>query len=83
MSRYMDVHSGFVGVKAQQLKEAHERDVAIEADEGVHFERAWLDPVSGKAFCLSSGPSRESVMRIHERAGHPTAEIYELPIEVN
>ena len=68
---------------AQQLKEAHERDVAIEADEGVHFERAWLDPVSGKAFCLSSGPSREAVMRIHERAGHPTAEVYELPIEVN
>ena len=22
-------------------------------------------------------------MRIHERAGHPTAEVYELPIEVN
>ena len=83
MTKFMDVHSGFVGVTAQQLKEAHERDVAIEADEGVHFERAWLDPVSGKAFCLSSGPSREAVMRIHERAGHPTAEVYELPIEVN
>jgi hypothetical protein len=40
MTRYMDVHSGFVGVTAQQLKEAHERDLAIEADEGVHFERA-------------------------------------------
>ena len=83
MANFMDVHSGFVGVTAQQLKEAHERDLAIEADEGVHFERAWLDPASGKAFCLSSGPSRESVMRIHERAGHPTAEVYEIPIEVN
>jgi hypothetical protein len=82
MSTFMDVHSGFVGVTAQQLKEAHERDLAIEKDEGVHFERAWLDPISGKVFCLSSGPSRESVMRIHERAGHPTAEVYELPIEV-
>ena len=82
MSRYMDVHSGFVGVKAQQLKEAHERDVAIEADEGVHFERAWLDPERGKVFCLASGPSRESVIRIHERAGHPTAEVYELVVEV-
>jgi hypothetical protein len=82
VSKFMDVHSGFVGVTAQQLKEAHERDLAIEKDEGVHFERAWLDPTSGKVFCLSSGPSRESVMRIHERAGHPTAEVYELPIEV-
>jgi hypothetical protein len=83
MANFMDVHSGFFGVTAEQLKEAHERDVAIEREEGVHFERAWLDPVSGKVFCLSSGPSRESVMRIHERAGHPTAEVYEIPIEVN
>ncbi len=82
MARFMDVHSGFVGVTARQLQEAHERDLAIEADEGVHFERAWLDPVEGKAFCLASGPSREAVMRIHERAGHPTGEVYEIPVEV-
>jgi hypothetical protein len=83
MAQFMDVHSGFIGVTAEQLREAHGRDLAIEGEEGVHFERAWLDPDSGKVFCLSNGPSRESVMRIHERAGHPTAEVYELPIEVN
>jgi hypothetical protein len=82
MGTFMDVHSGFFGVSAEQLKEAHERDLAIEKDEGVHFERAWLDPDLGKVFCLASGPSRESVMRVHERAGHPTAEVYEIPIEV-
>jgi len=82
MGRFMDVHSGFVGVTAAQLKEAHERDLAIEGDEGVHFERAWLDPESGKVFCLATGPSKEAVMRIHERAGHPTAEVYELTVEV-
>jgi len=82
MTRFMDVHSGFVGVTAQELKEAHERDLAVEAGEGVHFERAWLDPEKGKVFCLSSGPSREAVLRIHERAGRPTSEIYELAVEV-
>ena len=82
MANFMDVHSGSFGVTAEQLKEAHERDLAIEADEGVHFERAWLDPERGKVFCLASGPSRESVIRIHERAGHPTAEVYELVVEV-
>jgi hypothetical protein len=82
MAKFMDVHSGFVGVTAQQLKEAHERDLAIEDDESVHFEHAWLDPESGKVFCLASGPSREAVLRIHERAGHPTSEIYELAVEV-
>lgn len=78
----MDVHSGFVGVTADQLEEAHGRDLDIEADEGVHFERAWLDPEAGKVFCLSSAPSKEAVMRIHERAGHATGEVYELRVEV-
>jgi hypothetical protein len=79
----MDVHDGFVGVTEDQLRAAHERDLAIEAAEGVHFERAWLDPESGKVFCLSSGPSAEAVLRVHDKAGHPTTEIYELPVEVD
>ncbi len=82
MANFMDVHSGFFGVTRTQLQEAHERDLVIESDEGVHFERVWLDPESGKVFCLSSGPSKECVMRIHERAGHPTTEIYEIHAEV-
>jgi hypothetical protein len=82
MAKFMDVHSGFFGVTPEQLKEAHERDLAIEQEEGVHFERAWLDPESGKVFCLSNGPTKEAIMRIHERAGHPTAEVYELTAEV-
>ena len=83
MAKFMDVHSGFVGITEAQLREAHQRDLEIEETEGVNFERAWLDPQSGKVFCLSSGPSREAVLRVHEKAGHPTEEIYELPIEVD
>jgi hypothetical protein len=82
MAKFMDVHDGFVGVTEDQLREAHDRDLAVEASEGVHFERAWLDPESGKVFCLSSGPSKEAVLRVHETAGHPASEIYELPVEV-
>ena len=69
MAQFMDVHSGFFGVTREQLAEAHARDLEIEAD-------------SGKVFCLATGPSREAVVRVHERAGHPTAEVYQLPIEV-
>lgn len=83
LATFMDIHSGFVGVTRQQLKEAHERDLATEQQDGVHFERAWLDPISGKVFCLSRGPSRESVMRVHERAGHPTSEVYEVSVEID
>ena len=44
-------------------------------------EHAWLDPASGTAFCLSSGPSKEAVRRVHAKAGHPAEEIYELSVE--
>ena len=82
MATFMDVHSGFVGVSAKQLEEAHGRDLAIEAEEGVHYVQAWLDPEAGKVFCLATGPSKEAVMRVHERAGHPTPDVYEVSIEV-
>jgi hypothetical protein len=82
MAKFIDVHDGFVGVTEEQLAQAHRRDLALEKGEGVHFERAWLDPESGKAFCLSDGPSKEAVLRVHEMAGHPTSEIYQVTVEV-
>jgi Protein of unknown function (DUF4242) len=82
VTKFMDIHDGFFGVTEAELQAAHDADLAIEADEGVHFERAWLDPESGKVFCLSTGPSKEAVMRIHQRAGHPTGQVYSLPVEV-
>jgi hypothetical protein len=82
MARFIDVHDGFVGVTKEQLMAAHDADTAIEDEEGVHIEHAWLDPTSGKVFCLSTGPSKEALMRIHERAGHPTSQVFEVSIEV-
>jgi hypothetical protein len=78
----MDVHSGFQGMTKEQFLEAHKKDQAIEQQQGVRFVRAWADPSSGKAFCLSEGPSKEAVLKVHELAGHPTTEIYEVPIDV-
>jgi hypothetical protein len=78
----MDVHDGFVGVTEAQLEAAHRLDLDIQSEEGVDFVKAWLDPVSGKIFCLSTGPSREAVQRIHERAGHPTDQVYEIQAQV-
>jgi hypothetical protein len=83
MARFMDVHSGMTGLTQEQLLEAHQQDQAIEGTEGVHFIKAWADPSSGKVFCLSEGPSKEAVLRTHERAGHPAEEIYEIPLTVD
>jgi len=82
MATFIDIHEGFVGATKEQFEEAHRRDVEIQAASGVEFVQAWLDPVSGKAFCLATGPSLEAVIHVHERAGHPAKEVYELPIAV-
>ncbi|GIF07551.1 SCO4226 family nickel-binding protein [Actinoplanes siamensis] len=82
MAKFMDVHDGFFDVTAEQLNAEHDADLKIEGEEGVHFERAWLAPEAGKVFCLSTGPSKEAVMRVHERAGHPASQVFELTAEV-
>lgn len=80
MPKFMDVHDGFFGVTQEQVQAAHHADVEIQDSERVRFVRWWCDPASGKVFCLSEGPDRDAVARIHARAGHPTEAIYELPL---
>lgn len=82
MARYIDIHSGSVGASAEQFEAAHLRRRALEGSEGVHIECAWLDPDCGRVFCLSTAPTKEAVLRVHEQAGHPAAEVYELQLEV-
>ncbi|WP_329265279.1 SCO4226 family nickel-binding protein [Streptomyces pseudovenezuelae] len=82
MARFMDVHRGMQGITADQLMEAHKADLAIENEEGVHFEHAWADPESGLVYCLSEAPSPEAVQRIHERTGHRADEIHPMPLSV-
>lgn len=80
MPEFMDVHRGMEGITQDLLKEAHDADLAIQDEEGVDFKRAWADPATGMVFCLSEGPNKEAVIRIHERAGHPTTEVFEVPV---
>jgi hypothetical protein len=80
--RFMDIHTDMKGLDQQAFQQAHNLDTKIEDDEGVRFLHAWADPAAGKVFCLSEGPSKEAVLRVHERAGHPTEEIYEVSLEV-
>lgn len=82
MATFMDVHTGMTGITPEELEAAHRADLAIEADEGVHFKQAWADPESGTVYCLSEGPTAEAVQRVHERAGHPATEIHPVPITV-
>jgi hypothetical protein len=39
MAKFMDVHNGFFGVTAEQLRDAHNRDLAIQESEDVVYGR--------------------------------------------
>ncbi|MDQ3660303.1 MAG: SCO4226 family nickel-binding protein [Actinomycetota bacterium] len=81
MAEFMDVHRGMNGITPEQLAEAHQADLDIQEEEGVNFKHAWADPNSGTVFCLSEAPNAEAVKRVHERAGHGTDEVYEVPVQ--
>ncbi len=81
MPEFMDVHRSMKGITAEALEEAHQADLAIQDDEKVNFKHAWADPESGMVFCLSEAPSAEAVRIIHERAGHPADDVYEVPVQ--
>jgi Nickel responsive protein SCO4226-like len=80
--KFIDVHTDMKGIDRSTLIAEHAKDSQNEASEGVRFLHAWADPSSGKVFCLSEGPNKDAVLRVHQKAGHPTEEIYEVPIEV-
>ena len=82
MPLFMDVHTIEEGVSAKEVADAHARDVEVQGQYGVNYKNYWVDEKAGKVFCLATGPSKEAVMRIHERAGHPTPQVYEITAEV-
>jgi hypothetical protein len=83
MAKFMDVHHSMKGITEEQLREAHDADLAIQDEEQVTFEQAWADPESGLVYCLSEAPSAEAVQRVHERAGHRADEVHAVPLTVS
>jgi hypothetical protein len=82
MPEFMDVHHNMKGLTKEDLKAAHDADLAIQGEENVVFKSAWADPEAGVVYCLSEAPSAEAVKRIHERTGHPADEVHPVPLAV-
>jgi Protein of unknown function (DUF4242) len=78
MPEFMDVHHNMKGITPEDLLKAHQADLDVQDQENANFKQAWGDPETGIVFCLSEAPSKDAVMRTHERAGHPTDEVYEI-----
>jgi class 3 adenylate cyclase len=63
----MDRHD-LRGMTADDVAEAHRRDVDIQDRHGVKYMAYWFDESNGAAFCLVHAPDPETAERVHREA---------------
>lgn len=77
MSLFMDVHTIDGGVSADNVAEAHVKDLQTGAKYGVTYLRYWVDETAGKIFCLVEADSADDANTVHREAhGLVADEIY-------
>jgi len=66
---YMDVHHlGAGNVTLEAVAEAHAKDLAIEGDYGVDYQRYWVDEEKGNVYCLVSAHDAADAAEVHRQA---------------
>ena len=64
---FMDVHE-LGTVKAEDVAEAHKKDLQTQAKYGVNYKAYWVDEENGKVYCLAEAPSAEAASAVHREA---------------
>lgn len=79
MPLYLDVHTLDGAVSAEDVADAHVKDVQEQDKYGVKYLRYWVDEQAGKIFCLVEAPNKEAAHTVHRNAhGLVADEIYEV-----
>jgi len=73
MPLYLDVHE-VPGATPEDLRKAHEADMAVQGQYGVDYRKYWLNEKCGKVFCLVEAPNVEAAERVHREAHGLTAQ---------
>ena len=68
MPLFMDVHKKVEGAKANDVAEAHKKDVATQGKYGVKYLRYFFDEANGRIYCLAEAPNKEAAIRVHREA---------------
>src|SRR5215472_6065863 len=68
MPTYMDIHDIPGGVSAEDVANAHYKDVAIQDKYGVKYHKYWVNEKAGKVFCLCHAPDAEAAEQVHREA---------------
>jgi hypothetical protein len=75
----MDVHHISGGVTADDVAQAHAKDLEVQDQHGVNYLRYWVDESAGRIFCLVEAPDAESACTVHREAhGLEADEIFEV-----
>jgi len=82
MPIFMDRHDS-KDVTAEDIAEAHKKDLAIQDQYGVRYMTYWFDQSRGTTFCLVDAPNKEAAECVHREAhGHIAGEVVEVPLAV-
>lgn len=69
MPIFMDIHENLGDVTEEDIKNAHQQDLAIQDEYGVQFLTFWFNSADGQAFCLVDAPTKEAAVAVH-KASH-------------
>jgi class 3 adenylate cyclase len=80
MAIFMDRHE-LTGTSAEEVAEAHLKDLEVQDRYGVKFLTYWFDQPRGTAFCLVDAPDMETAQCVHREAhGLVAGEIVEVAL---
>jgi len=75
---YMDRHDD-VDITPQELAQAHQMDLAVQAKHGTSYLSYWFDPQARSVFCLVDAPNIEAAEATHREAhGEMASKIIEV-----
>lgn len=68
MPIFMDIHESLGDATEEDIKNAHQADLAIQDEFGVEFLTFWFNNPDGQAFCLIDAPNPDAVRAAHKKA---------------
>ena len=64
----MDIHNLPEGTTAEDVAEAHAKDMETQRKYGVEYHKYWVNEKAGKVFCLCDAPNAEAAEHVHREA---------------
>ncbi len=65
---FMDIHRNLKGLTTEAVAEAHQKDLAAQAEHGVEYLKYWYNEDEGTVMCLVRAPNADAAHRVHREA---------------